>query len=135
LIISPFLSRPAVEKFLDLPELKSALKRGVKIKVLTKPPKEFKDSKTRLEHQLCIKMLKEAGIDVKSVERLHFKAAFLDNRGSLSVAYVGSVNLLSVVTVKGVPEDYMLRFESEALIDELASELKGLELYKHLGLE
>jgi len=132
LMISPFLSRQMVKKFLDFSEVKSALERGVNVKVLTKPSKEIKNSK---EHQNCIQMLEENDIHVEPIDRLHFKAAFLDDEGSLSIAYIGSVNLLSVITVKGVPEDYMLRFESEALIDELASQLKGLKLYKHLGLE
>ena len=127
-IISPFLRESRVEKFLNLPETKEALKRGVKISVLTKPSEEVKNKD---EHRACIESLREKKIEVQEIDKLHFKAIFIDH----SIAYIGSVNPLSVITVSGVPEDYMLRFESEALVDELANELKGLELKKYLGLE
>jgi len=109
------------------------LKRGVKITVLTKPSNEVKNEN---EHRLCIEELRKEknrgkNIEVQEIERLHFKAIFIDH----SIAYIGSINPLSVITTSGVPEDYMLRFESEALVDELANQLKGLELKKHLGLE
>jgi len=129
-IISPFLKKSRVEKFLNLPETKDALERGVKISVLTKPSKEVKNKD---EHQLCIRLLrgKDNKIEVEEIEKLHFKGIFIDH----SIVYIGSINPLSVVTVSSIPEDYMLRFESEALVDELADELKGVELKKHLGLE
>jgi len=127
-IISPFLKKSRVEKFLNLPETKDALERGVKISVLTKPSKEVKNED---EHQLCIRLLRNNKIEVQEIEKLHFKGIFIDH----SIVYIGSINPLSVITISGIPEDYMLRFESEALVDELANELKGLELKKHLGLE
>jgi len=111
-----------------LPETKEALERGVKIIVLTKPSNEVKDEN---EHRSCIEQLREKKIEVQEIGRLHFKAIFIDH----SIAYIGSINPLSVIRASGVPEDYMLRFESEALVDELANELKGLELKKYLGLE
>jgi len=105
------------------------LERGVKITVLTKPQKEVKNKD---EHQSCVEELRgKENVEVREIERLHFKAIFIDH----SIAYIGSVNPLSVITISGVPEDYMLRFESEALVDELANQLKGLELKKYLGLE
>jgi len=36
-----------------------------------------------------------------------------------SIIYVGSINLLHVVTLRYIPADYMLRFMSEALVDEV----------------
>jgi hypothetical protein len=113
LIISPFLNRNAVEKFCSLKEVGEALKRG-KIVVVTRPPeqREVEDPK---EHGGCIKILKENKIKVVEKPRFHFKSVIIDE----SIIYVGSINPLQIVTVKYIPADYMLRFVSEALVDEI----------------
>jgi len=45
----------------------------------------------------------------------HAKAVVIDD----SIIYVGSINLLHIVTLRYVPADYMMRFVSEALVDEV----------------
>ncbi len=82
--------------------------------VVTRPPvsREVEDPK---EHEDCIKVLRDNGIKVVEKPRFHFKAVIIDD----SIIYVGSINPLSIVTVRYVPADYMLRFVSEALVDEI----------------
>ena len=114
LIISPFLNRAAVEKFCNLKEVSDALKKGKKIVVVTRPadPKEVDDPG---EHRLCIDMLSKCGVKVIERPRFHFKAVIIDD----SIIYIGSINPLQIITVRYIPADYMLRFVSEALVDEI----------------
>jgi len=114
LIISPFLNRTAVEKFCNLREVDRALREGKKIVVVTRPARipEVEDPE---EHGLCIKILRDHGIKVIEKEKFHFKAVIIDD----SIIYVGSINPLQIITVKYIPADYMLRFVSEALVDEI----------------
>jgi hypothetical protein len=90
------------------------LRKGKKVVVVTRPPdpREVENSK---EHEGCIKVLRDNGIKVVEKPRFHFKAVVVDD----SIIYVGSINPLSIVTVRYVPADYMLRFVSEALVDEI----------------
>jgi hypothetical protein len=67
------------------------------------------------EHALCIKILRDRGIKVIEKDKFHFKAVIIDD----SIIYVGSINPLQIITVKYIPADYMLRFVSEALVDEI----------------
>ncbi len=126
-IISPFLNRLRVEKFIGTKEVVSAKKRGVKIIVVTRPP-EPKEVSNVEEHEKCINMLKDAKIKVVVVKepRLHFKAVIIDNK----IIYLGSINPLSILTFKEIPADYMIRFESEALVDEIIESAIGREIYE-----
>jgi len=114
LIVSPFLNRIAVEKFCNLKEVNDALKKGKRIIVITRPPdpREVEDPK---EHDSCVRILRNNGIKVVERPKFHFKAVIIDD----SIIYVGSINPLQVVTVRYIPADYMLRFVSEALVDEI----------------
>jgi hypothetical protein len=114
LVISPFLNRIAVEKFCNLKEVSDALKKGKKIVVVTRlaDPREVDDPK---EHETCINMLENCGIKVIPKPRFHFKAVIIDD----SIIYIGSINPLQIITVRYIPADYMLRFVSEALVDEI----------------
>ena len=124
-IISPFLNKLKVEGFTYAKEVKEALSRGVKIVVVTRPPdpKEVSDVN---EHKECIRILENAGIKVTEEPRLHFKAAIID----YEIIYLGSINPLSIITIKYVPPDYMVRFESEALIDEIIENAVGKDIYE-----
>jgi hypothetical protein len=113
LIVSPFLNRSAVEKFCNLKETGEALKRG-RIVVVTRPPNQ-KEVEDPGEHKECIEALRRRGVKVVEKPRFHFKAVIIDD----SIIYVGSINPLQVVTVRYIPADYMLRFVSEALVDEI----------------
>ena len=125
IVISPFLSKSQVSKFLSFTEVADAIKRGVKLTVITRPSNknEVGDMK---EHESCIQMLKEKGIKVFKQPKLHFKSAIIDD----SVVYLGSINPLSITTVSYIPPDYMIRFESEALVDEIVENVIGKERYE-----
>lgn len=126
-IISPFLNKLRVQKFATSREVKDALKRGVSMIVVTRPPKPGEVSDVE-DHRKCIEILKESGMKVVTVEepRLHFKAVIIDNE----VIYLGSINPLSILTLREIPADYMIRFESEALIDEIIENAIGREVYE-----
>ncbi len=46
------------------------------------------------------------------------------------IIYLGSINPLSVLTVREIPADYMIRFESEALVDEIIENAIGRKTYE-----
>lgn len=114
LVVSPFLNRFAVGKFCSLKEVQKALEEGKRVVVVTRPPdsREVEDPK---EHKECIEMLRRAEIKVVEKSRFHFKAVIIDD----SIIYIGSINPLQIVTLKYVPADYMVRFVSEAFVDEV----------------
>ncbi len=133
LIISPFLNELRVRKFISAREVGDALKRGVSIVVVTRPPEPRKVANVK-EHEKCIGMLRDSKIKVVEVGEptLHFKAVIIDNE----VIYLGSINPLSVLTYREIPADYMIRFESEALVDEIIESAIGRETYEQwLGAE
>jgi len=123
-IISPFLNKLQVSKFLSLREIDEARKRGVKFVVVTRPS-DKKEVGNPDEHKECIQMLEEKA-DVLKQSKLHFKSVIIDN----SVIYLGSINPLSLAMVSYVPPDYMVRFESEALVDEIVENVIGKEKYE-----
>jgi len=114
LVISPFLNRAAVEKFCNLREVEEALKKGKRIIVVTRPPNQS-EVENPGEHETCIRLLEGKGIKVIRKPRFHFKAVIIDD----SIIYIGSINPLQVITVRYIPADYMLRFVSEALVNEI----------------
>lgn len=124
-IISPFLSKLKVEGFINAREVREALNRGIKIVVVTRPP-DPKEVSNADEHKECIEALRNMGIKVAEEPRLHFKAAIIDNE----IIYLGSINPLSIITIKYVPPDYMVRFESEALVDEIIENAIGKDIYE-----
>ena len=60
----------------------------------------------RDEHLKAINELEKTGIKVVEQPKLHFKAVIIDNE----ISYIGSINPLSIITVKYTPPNYMLRF-------------------------
>ncbi|RLF21476.1 MAG: hypothetical protein DRN15_11125 [Thermoprotei archaeon] len=126
-IISPFLNKLRVEKFINAKEVKEALGRGIRIVVVTRPP-EPKEVSNVDEHKECIKALEDRGIKTITIKepKLHFKAVIIDNE----IIYLGSINPLSIITIKEIPADYMIRFESEALVDEIIENAIGKDVYE-----
>jgi len=126
-VISPFLNMLRVQKFTSAKEIKEALKRGVDIIVVTRPPEPRKVSNVE-EHEECIEALEKTGFRVVTVEEptLHFKAVIIDNE----IIYLGSINPLSILTYREIPADYMIRFESEALVDEIIENAIGRGVYE-----
>jgi len=130
-IVSPFLRRGAVKRFLSYDEVQKQL-NNVKFIVLTRKTSDIKEEKSRKEHEDCIKMLQESGIYVFEREKLHFKAVIIDDE----ILYIGSINPLSIMVITYLPEDYMLRFTSEVLVDEvLDNAIKREEFEKYLSAE
>ncbi len=132
-IISPFLYMDKVQKFTSTKEVIDALKRDVSIIVVTRPAETGQVSNVYW-HNRCIELLENKNIMVVTVEepRLHFKAVIIDNE----IIYLGSINPLSVLTYQEIPADYMIRFESEALVDEIIENAIGKEIYElWLGLK
>ncbi|MEM0047982.1 MAG: hypothetical protein QW464_03815 [Ignisphaera sp.] len=78
------------------------------------------------EYGECIEILKKADIKVVTEQKLHFKAVIIDNE----ILYLGSINPLSIIAIRYIPSDYMVRFESEALVDEIIENTIGKELYE-----
>ncbi len=124
-IISPFLSNLKVEEFINSREVKEALGKDVRIVVVTRPP-DPKEVEKKDEHEKCIENLEKKGIKVAMEPKLHFKAAIIDHE----IIYLGSINPLSTITIKYVPPDYMVRFESEALVDEIVENAIGKDVYE-----
>uniref|UniRef100_A0A7C4S5I5 PLD phosphodiesterase domain-containing protein n=2 Tax=Archaeoglobaceae TaxID=2232 RepID=A0A7C4S5I5_9EURY len=114
LIVSPFLNRFAVEKFCNLKEVQKAIEDGKRVVVVTRPSNTGEVEKPD-EHRECIEMLEKAGVKVVEKSRFHFKAVIIDD----STIYIGSINPLQIVTLRYVPADYMMRFVSEAFVDEV----------------
>ena len=79
-------------------------------------------------HRKCIELLKDGRIKVVVAKepRLHFKAVIMDNE----IIYLGSINPLSILTIREKPADYMIRFESEALVDEIIENAIGRKTYE-----
>jgi hypothetical protein len=114
LIISPFLNKITVNKFCNYEEVKDVIRKGGRIIGVTRPLNSDEVEDIR-EHDECIKILRSHGIKVIEHSRVHFKSVIIDD----SIIYLGSINPLSIVTLKYIPADYMLRFVSEALVDEI----------------
>jgi len=132
-VISPFLNRLRVQKFISAREVREAVEKGVNIIVVTRPPEPKKVSDVK-EHEDCIETLRKTGLKVVTVKEptLHFKAVIIDNE----IIYLGSINPLSILTYREIPADYMIRFESEALVDEIIENAIGKEVYEQwLGLK
>ena len=93
---------------------------------MTRHPEPRKVSDVK-EHEKCIEALEKADIKVVTVKEptLHFKAVIIDNE----IIYLGSINPLSILTYREIPADYMIRFESEALVDEIIENAIGREIY------
>uniref|UniRef100_A0A7C5UU46 PLD phosphodiesterase domain-containing protein n=1 Tax=Ignisphaera aggregans TaxID=334771 RepID=A0A7C5UU46_9CREN len=123
-IFSPFLTINRVKLFLSMKTIIDALKRGIRVAVVTRPAAKRWVAAPE-EQRECIKMLSENNIKVVEVEALHFKAVIIDDK----IIYLGSINVLSILPIEYYPPDYMIRFESEALVDEIVENVLGKEKY------
>lgn len=128
-IFSPFLKEDRVKLFLSHKSVQDALKRGIKIIVVTRPAKSDKGGVSNpKEHGNAISLLKNTGIKVMEIDALHFKAVIVDNE----ILYLGSINPLSITPVEYYPPDYMIRFVSEALVDEIVENVLSREKYEEV---
>ncbi len=108
-IFSPFATGPGTSRWVDL--LRAGLARGVRVRILTKPPGEFggggTDEVTELVHGL-----RALGVAVDLRARMHEKIAILDGR----ILWHGSLNILSHRDT----HESMLRIDSPAACQQLS---------------
>ncbi len=117
LIVSPFVTRQRTRQILQ--NLRTALERGVKVAVVTRPGEDFKD-KDLTAWETSINMLRSAGVSVALKSNIHQKFAIM----VVKVVWYGSINLLSY----GSAEESIMRLESSNIANELISSLKKREV-------
>lgn len=108
-IESPFVTSRRVR--LLAPTLKKAVKRGVKVTVRTRHPRDY-EPYMRAQAWQAIDDLKQLGVRVTLLRNLHHrKLAILDGR----VLWEGSLNILS----QNCSQEVMRRIESEELARQM----------------
>ena len=108
-IFSPFATGPGTSRWVD--PLRAALVRGVRVRILTKPPDEPGGGTTDEVREL-VRALRDLGVAVDLRARMHEKIAILDGR----ILWHGSLNILSHHDT----HESMLRIESPAACSQLA---------------
>ena len=108
-IFSPFATGPGTGRWVDL--LRLALARGVRVRVLTRPPEEPGSGTT---DEVCelVRTLRVLGVAVDLRARMHEKIAIIDGR----ILWHGSLNILSHRDT----HESMLRIESPVACSQLA---------------
>jgi len=129
MIFSPYLNTDRVKLFLSIKSVSNAISRGVKFVIVTRPARRGKGGVSDPEtHRNAIEELKKARMKVVEVDALHFKAVIIDDE----ILYLGSINPLSITPKEYYPPDYMVRFVSEALVDEIIENVLTREKYEEL---
>jgi hypothetical protein len=107
-IFSPFATGGGTGRWVD--PLRAALARGVRVRILTRPP-EGRDGGRTDEVAQLVRALRDLGVTVDLRGRMHEKIAILDGR----VLWHGSLNILSHRDT----HESMLRIESPAACSQL----------------
>jgi ssDNA-binding Zn-finger/Zn-ribbon topoisomerase 1 len=107
-IFSPFATGNGTARWID--SLRVALARGVRARILTRPPEEFGGGSTDEVVEL-VQALRDLGIAVDLRARMHQKIAILDGR----ILWHGSLNILSHRDT----HESMLRLDSPAACQQL----------------
>jgi len=107
LIYCPFINSVDVTRFINMTELKEALNRGVKINIITRPPKE--------KALKPLDKLRDSSISVYLREGFHEKVITIDNK----IAYVGSANILAWPS----GSDLMQRIEDPDTVKEVLAKI------------
>ncbi len=108
LIVSPFVTKKRVLQMRQ--NLSTALEKGVKVIVVTRPAEDFKD-KDLTAWRGAIDFLRKAGVVVVFKSNIHQKFAVMDEK----IVWYGSINLLSF----GSSEESIMRLESLNIANEL----------------
>jgi hypothetical protein len=107
-IFSPFATGSGTARWID--SLRAALARGVRARILIRPPEEFGGGSTDDVVEV-VQSLRNLGITVDLRARMHEKIAILDGR----ILWHGSLNILSHRDT----HESMLRLESPAACQQL----------------
>jgi ssDNA-binding Zn-finger/Zn-ribbon topoisomerase 1 len=107
-IFSPFATGDGTARWVD--SLRAALARGVRVRILTRPPQEFGGGSSDEVTEL-VGALRAVGIAVDLRARMHEKIAIIDGR----ILWHGSLNILSHRDT----HESMLRLESPAACQQL----------------
>ncbi len=107
-ILSPFATGAGAGRWMDA--LRAALARGVRVRILTRPPVE-PGGGTAEEVGELVHALRDLGVVVDLRARMHEKIAILDGR----ILWHGSLNILS----HSDTHESMLRIESPAACSQL----------------
>ncbi len=113
LIVSPFVTKQRTLQM--MPNLRMALKNGVKVVVVTRPSEDFK-GKDLTSWQTTIELIQNSGIAVVFKPNIHQKFAVIDQK----ISWYGSINLLSF----GGAEESIMRLESSNIANELIRSMK-----------
>ena len=112
LIVSPFVTKKRTLQM--MPYLNIVLENKVKVIVVTRPPKDFKD-KDMIGVQGTLNLLREVGVNIVFRTNIHQKFAAIDQKN----VWYGSINLLSF----GSAEESIMRLESPNIANELIKSL------------
>lgn len=109
-IVSPFITKKRALQMLSI--MRTALEKGVKVVVVTRPATDFKDNQALEE---VLGLIQKAGINLVYKSSIHQKFAVLDQL----IIWYGSINLLSF----GRSEESIMRLESLNIANELMRSL------------
>jgi superfamily II DNA or RNA helicase len=113
LIVSPFISKKRIIHMLQY--LDVAIKNQLRVMVVTRPIKDFKEKDSDILNQLH-EFLSNSGIEIIFRSNIHQKFAIMDQK----IVWYGSINLLSF----GSSEESIMRLENSNIAFEL---LKSIE--------
>ena len=108
LIVSPFMQKNRIVAVLK--QLTPAIKNGVCVTVVTRPPEDFKATE-REPVITCAELLQNSGVTVRYKFDFHQKFTVIDQ----SVVWYGSVNFLNF----GTHEESIMRFENTDIAGQL----------------
>ena len=108
LIVCPFMRKNRISQLSKV--LTQALQNGVSVTVITRPPKNFKESEQETVKENTT-LLQNCGVNVMYKSDFHQKFTIVDNQ----IVWYGSVNFLSF----GTNEESIMRFVSFDVAGEL----------------
>jgi len=121
-ISSPFISKVTLSKILR--DYKLLLNRGVKIKIITRPPQDFKENSRKNIKDIHDSLINQRICLILKSE-VYKKFAVIDER----IVWYGNINLLSF----GGSEESIMRIENIEVANELLKDCR--EKLKEIGIQ
>ena len=115
LIVSPFVRKRRTVQMID--QLEIALKKNLRVIVVTRPPEDFKPQDRPAVLRL-LALLKNSGVCVVPKSNIHQKFSVIDQK----TVWYGSINLLSY----GNAQESIMRIESSNIANELLKSVEGI---------